>query len=60
MCEPMALLYFVFVQSVLVFVGRPSPWRVRVRAPEQNERDAQAHIRAELVLAAGPGYGCAN
>jgi hypothetical protein len=25
-CEPMTWLYFVFVQSVFVFVGRPSPW----------------------------------
>jgi hypothetical protein len=30
MCEPMTWLYFVFVQSVFVFVGRPSR---RLRSP---------------------------
>jgi hypothetical protein len=48
----MTWLYFVFVQSVFVFVGRPSPW---VRAMEAYDRVAKvvAPKRAMLAKAGG-------
>ena len=39
-CEPMKWPCFVFVQSVFVFVGRPSPWQNEAEA--RNARKAVA------------------
>jgi hypothetical protein len=49
MCGPMTWLDFVFVQSVFVFVGRPSRRVINLRLPEHMER-AQARKKVRKYV----------